>query len=74
MFETSLSMAVTKWANENKVDDKYFSCWQPLKRHFTGPRGEDEIGRLSLKQHFMGPRGEDEIGRLSLKQHFMEPS
>lgn len=43
MFESSLSMAVTKWASENKVDDTYFSCWQPLKKHFTGKRGDDEI-------------------------------
>ncbi|XP_061171238.1 homogentisate 1,2-dioxygenase-like [Saccostrea echinata] len=42
MFESSLSMAVTKWANENKVDDKYFSCWQPIKKHFTGKVGRDK--------------------------------
>ena len=34
MFESSLSMAVTDWANRTKVDDKYFECWQPLKKHF----------------------------------------
>ncbi|KAK3097778.1 hypothetical protein FSP39_013103 [Pinctada imbricata] len=36
MFESSLSMAITPWGNQNKVDDKYFTCWQPLKKHFNG--------------------------------------
>ena len=40
MFESSLSMAVTQWGNKTKVDDKYYECWQPLKKHFTGPSTE----------------------------------
>ncbi|XP_063403520.1 homogentisate 1,2-dioxygenase-like isoform X1 [Mytilus trossulus] len=35
MFESSLSMAVTEWGNKTKVDEKYYECWQPLKKHFT---------------------------------------
>nr|KAG5704842.1 hypothetical protein BaRGS_001313 [Batillaria attramentaria] len=34
MFESSLSMAVTDWANKTKVDADYYQCWQPLKKHF----------------------------------------
>ncbi|OQV24062.1 Homogentisate 1,2-dioxygenase [Hypsibius exemplaris] len=36
MFETSLSLAVTKYGNEEcrTVDEKYFECWQPLKSYF----------------------------------------
>ncbi|KAK7107384.1 homogentisate 1,2-dioxygenase-like isoform X2 [Littorina saxatilis] len=35
MFESSLSMAVTGWANKTKVDPDYYKCWQPLKKHFN---------------------------------------
>lgn len=45
MFESSLSMAVTEWGNKTKVDDKYYECWQPLKKHFksSGAEGEKEM-------------------------------
>lgn len=35
MFESSLSMAITEWANKTKVDEKYHECWKPLKKHFN---------------------------------------
>ncbi|XP_075152203.1 homogentisate 1,2-dioxygenase [Haematobia irritans] len=36
MFESSLSMAVTKWGEETcqKLDAKYYECWQMLKNNF----------------------------------------
>ncbi|XP_055706109.1 homogentisate 1,2-dioxygenase isoform X2 [Phlebotomus papatasi] len=36
MFESSLSMAVTKWGAETcqKLDAKYYECWQALEKHF----------------------------------------
>ncbi|XP_058980699.1 homogentisate 1,2-dioxygenase [Musca domestica] len=36
MFESSLSMAVTKWGEETcqKLDAKYYECWQALKNNF----------------------------------------
>jgi len=36
MFESSLSMAVTKWGEETcqKLDAKYYECWQALKKNF----------------------------------------
>lgn len=36
MFESSLSMAVTKYAEEtsNKLDEAYYECWQKLKNNF----------------------------------------
>ncbi|XP_025097261.1 homogentisate 1,2-dioxygenase-like isoform X2 [Pomacea canaliculata] len=34
MFESSLSMAVTEWANTSSIDPDYYQCWQPLKKHF----------------------------------------
>lgn len=36
MFESSLSMAVTKWGEETcqKLDAKYSDCWQGLEKHF----------------------------------------
>ncbi|XP_052808795.1 homogentisate 1,2-dioxygenase-like isoform X2 [Mya arenaria] len=37
MFESSLSFRVTDWANKTKVDENYYTCWQPLKKHFTQP-------------------------------------
>ncbi|KAK6170236.1 hypothetical protein SNE40_018678 [Patella caerulea] len=45
MFESSFSMAVTKWANDNKVDKDYYLCWQPLQKHFNPnwkPAGKEE--------------------------------
>lgn len=39
MFESSLSLAPTKWAlTDAKLDKKYNECWQDLKKHFTGQR------------------------------------
>ncbi|XP_055386481.1 homogentisate 1,2-dioxygenase [Condylostylus longicornis] len=37
MFESSLSMAVTKWGEETcqKLDASYYKCWQNLKKHFS---------------------------------------
>ena len=37
MFESSLSMAVTKWGNETcqKVDRDYYKVWEPIKKHFN---------------------------------------
>ncbi|XP_031623029.1 homogentisate 1,2-dioxygenase [Contarinia nasturtii] len=36
MFESSLSMAVTKWGEETcmKLDKNYYECWQNLQKHF----------------------------------------
>lgn len=36
MFESSLSLAVTKWANQTcaKLDIEYYKCWQALKDNF----------------------------------------
>ncbi|XP_064617998.1 homogentisate 1,2-dioxygenase-like [Liolophura sinensis] len=36
MFESSFSMAVTEWGNSTceAVDENYYQCWQPLKKHF----------------------------------------
>ncbi|XP_077300055.1 homogentisate 1,2-dioxygenase [Arctopsyche grandis] len=37
MFESSLSMKVTKWGEITcqKLDPKYYECWQSLKKHFN---------------------------------------
>ncbi|KAK2508542.1 hypothetical protein MC885_000198, partial [Smutsia gigantea] len=37
MFESSLSMAVTKWGlkTSNCLDENYYKCWESLKSHFT---------------------------------------
>jgi len=37
MFESSLSLAVTKWAHDtcNKIDQDYYKCWQGLKNNFS---------------------------------------
>lgn len=36
MFESSLSLAVTKWGVETsqKLDAQYYECWQALKNNF----------------------------------------
>lgn len=36
MFESSLMLAVTQWAEEtcSKLDKNYYQCWQPLQKHF----------------------------------------
>lgn len=38
MFETSLSLAVTKWGLKACLDENYHKCWEPLKSHFNGKR------------------------------------
>ncbi len=37
MFESSLSMAITKWANKTceKLDPEYYKCWSKLKNYFA---------------------------------------
>ncbi|XP_054202370.1 homogentisate 1,2-dioxygenase isoform X1 [Homo sapiens] len=37
MFESSLSLAVTKWGLKASrcLDENYHKCWEPLKSHFT---------------------------------------
>nr|XP_021485016.1 homogentisate 1,2-dioxygenase [Meriones unguiculatus] len=37
MFESSLSLAVTKWGLKtcSCLDENYYKCWEPLKSHFT---------------------------------------
>ncbi|XP_057681023.1 homogentisate 1,2-dioxygenase [Corythoichthys intestinalis] len=37
MFESSLSMAVTKWGLETcqKLDHSYYQCWEHLRSHFN---------------------------------------
>lgn len=46
MFESSLSLAVTAFANRicQRLDPGYYKCWQPLKKHFTGPRAAADNG------------------------------
>jgi len=34
MFESSMSMVVTDWANRENVDSEYYKDWQPLTKHF----------------------------------------
>lgn len=36
MFESSLSMAITEWAEKTcqKLDHTYYTCWQGLKKNF----------------------------------------
>lgn len=36
MFESSLSMAITKWGMKTcqKLDPKYYECWQKLPKMF----------------------------------------
>jgi len=34
MFETSLGLSITDWAQEHNVDSDYYKCWQGLKKHF----------------------------------------
>jgi hypothetical protein len=36
MFESSLNLVVTDWANSENVDSEYHKDWQPLKKHFDG--------------------------------------
>ena len=44
MFESSLSMAITKWGNETcqKVDHDYYKVWEPLEKHFDPNWKPDE--------------------------------
>jgi hypothetical protein len=37
MFESSLSLVVTDWANRENVDEDYHLDWAPLQKHF-GPK------------------------------------
>lgn len=36
MFESCLSLAVTKWAEQTcqKLDEEYYECWQQLQNNF----------------------------------------
>lgn len=36
MFESSFSMAVTKWGLQTcqKLDKNYYQCWEDLRSHF----------------------------------------
>ena len=36
-------MAVTEWGNKTKIDEKYYECWQLLKKHFNESNAEGEI-------------------------------
>ena len=52
MFESSLSMAVTKWGNETcqKVDHDYYKVWEPIKKHFNAnwkPTDEQKASWMS---------------------------
>nr|CAD2127603.1 unnamed protein product [Meloidogyne enterolobii] len=38
MFESSLSLVVTDWANKENVDEEYYKDWEPLKKHFNGEK------------------------------------
>lgn len=42
MFESSLSLAITPWAERTceKLDAKYYECWQSIVKHF--PAGEQK--------------------------------
>ncbi|XP_012319339.2 homogentisate 1,2-dioxygenase isoform X4 [Aotus nancymaae] len=45
MFESSLSLAVTKWGLKASrcLDENYHKCWEPLKSHFT-PNSRNPAG------------------------------
>lgn len=47
MFESSFSMATTKWAQDgcNTLDHSYYKCWQGLKKNFdpTWRPDDDEL-------------------------------
>lgn len=40
MFESSLGLAVTKWAEETcaKLDKSYYECWQGIEKHFSSEK------------------------------------
>ncbi|XP_055858165.1 homogentisate 1,2-dioxygenase [Episyrphus balteatus] len=40
MFESSLSMSVTRWGEVTcqKLEAKYYECWQSLEKHFKMPK------------------------------------
>ena len=42
MFESSLLLKVTKWAHENNIDDKYYTCWQGLQANFNYSKSAEE--------------------------------
>ncbi|XP_053226939.1 homogentisate 1,2-dioxygenase isoform X2 [Podarcis raffonei] len=35
MFESSFSLAVTKWGLKSSLDKNYYKCWETLKSHFN---------------------------------------
>jgi len=45
MFESSLIMSVSKWAQSTNVDEKYYLCWQELKDNFNFKEDSDTTGR-----------------------------
>ena len=49
MFESSLSIAITKWGNETcqKVDHDYYKVWEPLEKHFNPNWKPDEENKAS---------------------------
>ena len=38
MFESSLSLVVTDWANSENIDKEYYKDWEPLKKYFPGEK------------------------------------
>ena len=49
MFESSLSMAITKWGSDTclKVDHDYYKVWEPLEKHFNPNWKPDEENKAS---------------------------
>lgn len=36
MFESSLNMALTDWAEDTrKIDEMYYKCWEKIKKNFN---------------------------------------
>jgi len=38
MFESCLTLKLTKFSRQNLIQKEYLSCWQGLKKHFKDPR------------------------------------
>ncbi|ELT89014.1 hypothetical protein CAPTEDRAFT_149861 [Capitella teleta] len=57
MFESCLSMAVTPWAvkHSEKVDEEYYKCWQPLKKHFN-PKCKDVCEANGASKDVLPPK------------------
>ncbi|CAJ0940317.1 unnamed protein product [Ranitomeya imitator] len=53
MFESSLSMAVTRWGMEtcSRLDKEYHRCWETLRSHFTPHTAEPELSLQSVAPH-----------------------